>query len=108
MTDTPDAEASLPPSLRFLKGLVITLMITMIVGVITVVGLLVTRMPDGSSPPPVLPATLTLPDGLTAEAVTLGKGWIAVVTSDQQILIFGPDGTVLQRLQITVPVSAAD
>jgi hypothetical protein len=110
MTDTPDAQPDLPPSLRFLKGLVITLMITMIVGVITVVWLLVTRMPDGSPaaptlPPPALPADLTLPEGLTAEAVTFGKGWTAVVTTDQQILIFGPDGALAQRLQITVPVS---
>jgi hypothetical protein len=108
MTDTPDAQPDLPPSLRFLKGLVITLMITMIVGVITVVWLLVTRMPDGSpSAPmlPTLPAELTLPEGLTAEAVTFGKGWTAVVTTDQQILIFGPDGALGQRLQITMPVS---
>lgn len=101
MTDTPDAEPELPPSLRFLKGLVITLMITMIVGLITVVGLLVTRLPDGKSTPAMLPETLTLPDGLTAEAVTMGKGWIAVVTSSQEILIFTPDGQLTQRMQIT-------
>ena len=105
MTDTPDAQPDLPPSLRFLKGLVITLMITMIVGVITVVGLLVTRMPDASSVAPVLPENLTLPDGLTAEAVTLGTGWIAVVTTSQEILIFAQDGRLMQRVQITPSVS---
>ena len=99
MQDTPDALPDLPPSLRLLKGLVMVLMVTMIVGVITVVWLLVTRMPDGNAAP-VLPASITLPDGLVAEAVTVGKGWFAVVTTDQQILILGSDGTLKQQLMI--------
>lgn len=99
MQDTPDALPDLPPSLRFLKGLVIVLMITMIVGVITVVGLLVTRMPDGNAAP-LLPAAVSLPDGLLAEAVTAGKGWFAVVTTDQQILVFGLDGALVQQVRI--------
>jgi hypothetical protein len=70
----------------------------MIVGVITIVGLLVTRMPK---PIPLLPQNLTLPAGLTAEAVTIGKGWIGVVTQDQQFLIFRPDGTIKQTVKIT-------
>lgn len=100
MTNTPAHEPDLPPSLRFLKGLVTTLMITMIVGVITVVWLLVTRMPDASTVAPQVPQALTLPDGLEAEAVTLGKGWIAVVTTSQEILIFTPSGALLQRIQL--------
>lgn len=100
MTDTPDAN-ELPPSLRFLKGLVITLMITMIVGVITVVGLLVTRMPDATSAP-VLPDRITLPDGTTAEAVTVGKGWFAVVTTNQSLLIYTTDGTLRQTVDLIV------
>lgn len=76
------------------------LMVTMIVGVITVVWLLVTRMPDGNAVP-MLPATITLPEGLKAEAVTAGKGWFAVVTTDQQILILGADGTLKQQLKIS-------
>ena len=80
------------------------LMVTMIVGVITVVWLLVTRMPDGNAltaQAPALPTSVTLPDGLTAEAVTAGKGWFAVVTTDGQILIFGADGGLRQTVQIT-------
>ena len=60
MEDTPDP-AGLPPSLMFLKWLVIVLMVTMIGGVITIVSLLVTRMPDGGAP--ALPENLSLPDG---------------------------------------------
>ena len=100
MPDAPDAP--LPPSLRLLKWLVIVLTLTMIGGVITVVGLLVTRMPQAFSPVgPNLPAGFDLPDGTTAQAVTFGKGWIAVVTADDRILIFGKDGHLRQDLALT-------
>lgn len=97
MDDAPLTDG-LPPSLRFLKWLVIALTITMIVGVITVVVLLVTRMPDGRSL--VLPAEIRLPQGATATAFTQGADWFAVVTSDDRILIFRPDGSLRQELQI--------
>jgi hypothetical protein len=34
-------------------------------------------------------------------AVTFGQGWIAVVTEDDRILIFGADGTLRQELKVT-------
>lgn len=77
------------------------LMVTMIVGVITVVWLLVTRMPDGTAILPSLPQNLSLPQGTTAEAVTFGKGWVAVVTTDQRILVFGSDGVLRQDIPIS-------
>lgn len=86
--------------MAFLKWLVITLMITMIVGVITVVGLLVTRMPGGNTTP-VLPAEVILPDGATAVAITMHADWIAVVTADDRILIFNHDGTLRQEVALT-------
>jgi hypothetical protein len=100
--NTPQQDEALPPSLRFLKGLVITLMITMILGVITVVGVLVTRMPDGRAQIPSLPSELTLPDGARAQAVTFGNGWIAVVTQAQTLLIYDSAGKLLQ----TIPLAA--
>ncbi len=99
MSDTP-IEPGLPPSLRLLKVLVIVLMITMIGGVITVVGLLVTRMPNASAPAPSLPATLQMPADTTAQAITMGTGWIGVVTTDNRILIFTPQGTLHQEIAI--------
>lgn len=99
MPDAPDAP--LPPSLRFLKWLVIVLTLTMIGGVITVVGLLVTLMPQAiSSAGPSLPEGFTLPEGAEAQAVTFGEGWIAVVTQDSRILIFGRDGTLRQEVAL--------
>lgn len=69
-----------------LRRLVTTLMVVMILGVVVIVGLLVTRLSSDRSP--ALPEHLALPEGAKAEAVTLGKGWIAVVTDDQRILIY--------------------
>ncbi len=99
-TDAPDP--ALPPSLRFLKWLVILLTLTMIVGVITVVAVLVTRMPQAfSAAGPRLPDGFALPEGAEAQAVTFGEGWIAVVTTDDRILIFSREGALRQELRLT-------
>ena len=73
----------------------------MIVGVITVVGLLVTRMPNGNLPRPQVPADLAMPAGTTPAAVTFGTGWTAVVTTDNRILIFDAKGALTQEVAIT-------
>jgi Flp pilus assembly protein protease CpaA len=99
MTETSLKEPQLPPSLRLLQRLVTILTVTMILGVITVVGLLVTRMPQPNAGP-VLPSALVLPAGAKAAAVTMGTGWIAVVTTDDHILIFDKDGKLRQNLTI--------
>jgi Flp pilus assembly protein protease CpaA len=102
MPDAPDTP--LPPSLRLLKWLVIVLTLTMIGGVITVVGLIVTRMPQAfTATGPSLPEGLTLPAGTSAAAVTFGTGWIAVVTTDDRVLIYGRDGRLRQEVPLTAP-----
>ena len=73
----------------------------MIVGVITVVGLLVTRMPDGRAQAPVVPSELAMPAGARAAAVTFGKGWVAVVTTDDRILVFDDKGALRQQVALT-------
>ena len=100
--DTAPEQEGLPPSLRFLKALVILLTITMIVGVIVVVSLIVIRFPQVSARGPVLPAEITLPEGARAAAVTFGDGWYAVVTTDNRILIFDREsGTLRQSVAIS-------
>ncbi len=94
---------ALPPSLRFLKWLVIVLTLTMIGGVITVVAVIVTRMPQAAAARPVLPETLVLPPDTTAAAITAGTGWFAVVTTDDRILVFGLDGALIQDIAIALP-----
>ena len=103
MDDTPDTEG-LPPSLRFLKGLVIVLTLTMIVGVITVVAVIVTRMPTAMRSPLLLPDQITLPSGTTAQAVTMGDDWIGVVTGNDRFLIFDRStGALRQDVVIMAP-----
>jgi Flp pilus assembly protein protease CpaA len=100
---TPDAsDAALPPSLRLLKWLVILLTLSMIGAVITVVWLLVTRMPHSlGGRTPTLPAELALPEGATPAAVTFGTGWTAVVTTDDRILVFDGNGVLRQEVAIS-------
>lgn len=100
MSDAPDAIV-LPPSLRFLKWLVIVMTLTMIVGVITVVSVVVTRMPQAmQSGGPTLPENVVLPEGARPQAVTFGKTWFAVVTEDDLILIYGRDGALRQTIAL--------
>lgn len=102
-TIAPDAsDATLPPSLRLLKWLVILLTLSMIGGVITVVWLIVTRMPATfAAQTPSVPEFVALPKDRKAAAVTFGQGWIAVVTTDDHILIFGADGKLRQEVTIS-------
>lgn len=74
-------------------------MITMIGGVITIVGLLVTRMPSGAGP--VLPESLTLPEGAKAEAVTVGRDFLLVVTTDGRALVYSRDGRFRQEIVLS-------
>ena len=98
MDDASD-KLELPPSLRFLKGLVITLMLVMIGGVIAIVALLVTRLPAVQAAP-ALPASISLPAGEVAGAVTVAKGMMIVVTESGRVLVFTPDGTLRQEIAL--------
>lgn len=83
MNDTPEPKE--PANLRFLRLLVTGMTGIMVVGLVTLVVLLVMRFRDDG---PILPETLALPEGAQAQAVTMGDGWVAVVTTDNRILIY--------------------
>jgi hypothetical protein len=70
-----------PRRLKHLRWLVTLLTATLILGVITIVALLVIRLSALGSGFD-LPPEIVLPAGETAQAVTMGTGWIAVVTVD--------------------------
>jgi len=94
--DTPEE----PANLAFLRRLVTVLTIIMIGGVVTVVALLVIRLNAEPAGLP-LPEQVTLPDGAQATAFTVGSDWFAVVTEDDQILIFDQvTGTLRKTLTI--------
>ncbi len=89
--------------MRALQWLVIALTATMIAGIVAVVTVVVQRMPR-PEPYPALPDGLTLPDGAVPEAVTFGRGFIAVVTRDGRILILDRATGALR--QTVVPEAA--
>ena len=100
--DKAPVPEGLPPGLRFLKALVVLLTLTMIGGVITVVWVIVTRMPQAMQRAPALPDSIALPDGTRATAFTQGADWYAVVTADDQILIFDrATGALRQTVALT-------
>lgn len=100
-----DMEDQSPPdgaeavNLRFLRRLVTTLTLTMILGVALIVLLLAIRLNQ-----PLLPAfpdSVTLPEDVRPIAFTSTPSWIAVVTDEDRILILDPEnGTVLQEIAI--------
>lgn len=94
MDDIPARDTGL----TLLKWLVIGLTATMMAGIVILLWLFVTRLPH---PLPPLPRSIALPAGETATAFTRGRGFLAVVTEDDQILIFDPDGrTLRQRIDL--------
>ena len=100
--DKAPVPEGLPPGLRFLKALVVLLTLTMIGGVITVVWVIVTRMPQAMQRAPALPDSIALPDGTRATAFTQGADWYAVVTAADRILIFDrATGALRQTVTLT-------
>ena len=96
-TKAPLDEFELPPSLKLLRHLVTALTVVMIVGVVVIIGLLVTRLNQTG---PTLPQSISLPDGTTPVAFTQTANWYAVVTSDDQILIFDLNGERIQTVEV--------
>ncbi len=86
--------------MKFLRRLVTTLTATMIIGLVVLIGLIVIRL---QTPDLVVafPDTISLPDGVTAQAYTQGPGWYAVVTSDNEIVIYDAEsGEVRKRISV--------
>jgi len=63
----------------------------MILGLLAIVGLLVTRL-GTPAPLPALPETIELPEGATPAAVTFARDWLVVVTEAGEILLYRPEG----------------
>ncbi|MEM9426501.1 MAG: DUF6476 family protein [Pseudomonadota bacterium] len=86
-------------TLRFLKTLVTVLTLTMIVGLVTIVGLFIARF--SAADDIAFPESITLPDGTVATAFTQGEAWYAVVTAEDEILIYSrATGALRQRVTL--------
>jgi hypothetical protein len=89
-----------PGNLRLLRRLVTALIVVMILGFLTIIGMFVMRLAPSKTELP-LPASITLPDGSKAETFTQGPDWFAVVTTDSRILIYDrATGKLRQTMEI--------
>ncbi|MEO0773015.1 MAG: DUF6476 family protein [Pseudomonadota bacterium] len=84
-----------PGTVKYLRWLVTILTGTMILGFIVIVVLFVIRFSDAFGPE--LPDVITLPDGSEPLAFTQGGDWYAVVTQDDQILIYDRESGELRQ-----------
>ncbi|UXX84176.1 DUF6476 family protein [Roseovarius pelagicus] len=99
MEDTPQHQPIDPGMVKYLRLLVTILTATMVIGFIVIVVLFVTKFSDAFGPD--LPDVITLPDGSEPLAFTQGASWYAVVTKDDQVLIYDREtGVLRQTLQI--------
>ena len=97
--DKNEAPAGGVANLRYLKWLVTALTVTMIGGFLTIVALFVMRFSDMREVE--VPDEIVLPDGARATAFTRGEGWFAIVTEDDEILIYSRvTGNLRQRIAI--------
>ena len=97
MDDPSGPAPSLPPDLRFLRGLVTVLTGVMIAGLIAVVALLVTRLPGAAVR---APEALAMPEGAAPLAVTqMPSGWL-VTTTDGRAFFFAPDGALEREIAL--------
>jgi len=84
---------------KYLRLLVTILTGTMVVGFIVIVVLFVIKFSDAFGPK--LPDTISLPDGTEPMAFTQGPDWYAIVTRDNQILIYGLEsGALIKTITI--------
>lgn len=71
----------------------------MIAGLLTIIALFVMRFNEMSQVE--VPDEISLPDGATAQAFTRGDDWFAIVTTDNEILIYSQvTGNLRQRIEI--------
>ncbi|HEY9037806.1 MAG TPA: DUF6476 family protein [Roseovarius sp.] len=99
MDDDPQMQPVNPAMVKYLRVLVTALTATMIIGFIIIVALFVTRFTGGKDV--TLPASIALPDGTVASAFTQGGDWYAVVTAEDDILIFDrATGQLRQTIRI--------
>lgn len=81
-----------------MRRLVTSLLVVMILGFLLLIGLLVTRFPAMTASVSFdLPENIALPDGATAQNFTRGTDWVAIVTADDQILIFDATSGALRQ-----------
>ena len=85
------------PMLGYLRALVTSLAVVMGLGIIAIVAILWLRL--GTAPLPELPASISLPEGAKADAVTFARDYIVVVTDKGEVLLYDRAGKLKTSLQ---------
>lgn len=83
--------------LGYLRALVTSLAVVMGLGIVAIVAILWLRL--GAAPLPELPASISLPAGAKAEAVTFARDYIVVVTDKGEVLLYDRAGKLKTSLQ---------
>lgn len=99
MTEPFEPEKDVP-HLAFLRQLVTVLSFTMIAGMVVLIALFVIRFQDSGID---LPKAVALPDGTRPVAFTQTQSWYAIVTGDDQILIYNLKGELVQTVPVELP-----
>ena len=74
----------------------------MIGGIISLVTLIFMRFQDAPIPLE-LPESIMLPKGSAPLAFTISEYWYAVVTSNEQILVYDLNGGLFQTINVELP-----
>jgi len=90
-----------PATVRRLARLVTVLTVVMIIGMITVVGLLILKLNTTTALP--LPENIALPDGATARAVTTTDRELIVLSADQIFIFDRTSGKLTAQLALPQP-----
>ena len=101
MTKTPP-EFIEPKNLKFLRLLVIGLTITMICGIITIVFVIVIKMPNYKNAISIqLPEEIILPENMQVDTFSIGTNHYLIVTKSNDVLIYDRKTHILnQRIKI--------
>jgi len=99
--ETPDPEVELPPSLTLLRRLVTLLTAVMVVGVLTIVGLLVIRLTTDTAPVLVTPEAYSLPTGVAPVGYSVVDGQAVIIGDDGVIRVFdATTGTPIREITL--------
>ncbi len=93
----PQKEIVIEPTIKFLKLLVTVLASVMIIGFVIIVSLFILNFRTSNFS---IPATIELSSGVSPVAYTQTKDWYAIITDQDEILIYDKAGNQIQKIKV--------
>ena len=93
----PQKEILVAPTIMFLKRLVTVLAGVMIIGFVIIVSLFILNFRTSKMP---IPAKIELPSSVSPVAYTQTKNWYAIITDQDEILIYDKAGNQIQKIKV--------